>query len=64
MIGRRILLDIEFVETSVLVLCVSHKIWLKILGMFNLPIFQLSAEPVPSYMYGFSGLLVELSLVQ
>ena len=34
---------LEFVETSVLVLCVSPKIWFKILGLFSLPIFQLSA---------------------
>ena len=34
---------LEFVETSTLVLCVSPKIWLKTLGIFNLPIFQLSS---------------------
>ena len=33
---------LEFVETSALVLCIVPDIWLKILGMFNLPMLQLS----------------------
>ena len=42
--GRRILLGIRHVETSVHVLCEVPYIWLKILGMFNLPMLWLSAR--------------------